>query len=173
MAEQETPSILLGLQERAWIGQARRQLLQNLKDVDTEGALLKALAGDDDYLQKALESLGALSRERDAVMKALKEYGRNDRGLDGFIEALEGLAEVITEAKEEVKEEVKGEVLEDMEELSQAKEEDAMEDLKEEYMKEEVKEEALEALEGLKEEDSERMFPGHLKTGDRFDISSD
>ena len=164
--------------------------MQMVRDVNMEDAILKAIAGDDYNLKKALRALGVKRRERDAFLLILKETEFKE-GVGTAVEGLLAEMEALADAKMEVEEEHAMEGLRAAEERAMRDRRDAYsvqeddigdEDLAEEedtYNEEEeedIGDEDLAEGEALQEEENEealKTFDRKLKTGAFLDISSD
>ena len=158
----------LGLQDPEARVQARRQLLQMVGGVNMEDALLKAIAGDDYDLKKALQALDVRRRERDAFLQILKETEFRE-GVGTAVDKVLAELEALADAKMEEAEEHAMEGL-------QAAEERAMRDTYSEE-EEDIGDEDLAEEEVLEEEEKEEalkdIFDRKLKTGAFLEISSD
>ena len=175
----------LGLQDPETRIQARRQLLQNMED-----ALLRAIAGDDNALKKALQALDVRRRERDAFLQILKETEFREgvgTAVDKVLAELEALADAKMEeaeehameglqaAEERAMRDTYSEEEEDIGDEDLAEEEDMYNEEEEDMGDEDIAEE--EVLEVLEEEGKEEalkdIFDRKLKTGAFLEISSD
>ena len=160
-----------------------------LRGVNMEDALLKAIAGDDYDLKKALQALDVRRRERDAFLQILKETEFRE-GVGTAVDKVLAELEALADAKMEEAEEHAMEGLQAAEEramrdtYSEEEEDTGDEDLAEEedmYNEEEEEEdigdEDIAEEEVLEEEGKEEalkdIFDRKLKTGAFLEISSD
>ena len=123
-----------------------------VRDVNMEDAILKAIAGDDYNLKKALRALGVKRRERDAFLLILKETEFKE-GVGTAVEGLLAEMEALADAKMEVEEEHAMEGLRAAEERAMRDRRDAYNVEEEDTWDEEEVERVIRDTYGYQEED--------------------